>query len=976
MKIRAMGNVSRLTGRLLIFVWAVFLAGATVVAQPAKTMVQDTLYSADGNVTHGRLTIRWNGFSTSAGEAVPAGEMTVATDQNGKLSFALIPNVGAIPAGSYYRVVVQLDDGTQSQEQWLVPTTSPTTLAAMRAEVVPQAVAIQYANLSDSAQLARTNQANTFTQPQTVTSSLTVNDLITKSTPVVDVRGFGAQCNATQVNGVWSGTDDTTAIQAALNAAAGNGVVEFPANKFCYVATGTGMFNLPADDGTVQAGATCGGNPCATLAAETQNVMPYAISVPAGVEVRGNNATIVGNFIPLTTLPTLNSLFIFNLPSNGAFQSSLHDLNFQNVFSPFVSAGMYIFEVRNVNVLGCGFGAITQRQDRAKWKNVVIENCAAGIINGGWWNTRNNMITEAGGYADKSKYEDISFIQNQGMYYNAWAQAYDTFFDTYFWKSAHNTDGRLTDPINAGYDVRTVSERGVYGIGIAHMSRNIRPSVGNVVDLMMHYGSPRYAFFGQEEQALDLHSIDVESVGFGDGPQGNCPFGITTSCTSTVLGQTFSNGFANPYVSGKLDGLVNCQNCNGSSIENLTNDNPGNTAAAIDIGGGSYWATSNVEGGNVDSTYGSSYQSSPDQVIGSPANGSAMLSFSRGGNQNLYGMKYYDNAAGGDASTRTCIETAGADTMCFPKTGPIAVNNNITFYNTTSGGMTSGNGFTNPSCNGPQGTASTLGVCRFYLGRGGYDLGFGVNYYDDVANGDANTHMSLTNGGTPLSSTASQALSVFMNGAMSIGLNGVEPASGYGLEIGPATKFDVSPTVPTPAATDNSTKVATTAYVQSQGYLTTATLSSSTLTTSGGQTITSANTVSGLPSGCQQYPCTIYSGHLISAGGSGNRALASLGISPPANGMYEVSVSQIMDTPGTGTGTIQTQVWCTASGGTVNGLEVVSNSPFSGPTLAAGSESNANGVGFCESSQPFEWALSSGNGSAAIDVYVAIVKLW
>jgi hypothetical protein len=129
----------------LIFVLAVFLAGAAGAnATPVKTLVQDVLYRADGSAAQGDVTIRWSGFSTSAGEAVAAGEMTVQTDANGGIAVSLIPNTGASPAGSYYRVVITLNDGTTSEEVWVVPVAATTTIATIRAKVVPQAVAAQW----------------------------------------------------------------------------------------------------------------------------------------------------------------------------------------------------------------------------------------------------------------------------------------------------------------------------------------------------------------------------------------------------------------------------------------------------------------------------------------------------------------------------------------------------------------------------------------------------------------------------------------------------------------------------------------------------------------------------------------------------------------------------------------------------------------------------------------------------------------
>ena len=59
-----------------------------------------------------------------------AGTTSVTLGAGGALSVQLAPNVGATPAGTFYTVVYQLNDGTAKTEYWAVPTTSPTTIAA------------------------------------------------------------------------------------------------------------------------------------------------------------------------------------------------------------------------------------------------------------------------------------------------------------------------------------------------------------------------------------------------------------------------------------------------------------------------------------------------------------------------------------------------------------------------------------------------------------------------------------------------------------------------------------------------------------------------------------------------------------------------------------------------------------------------------------------------------------------------------
>jgi hypothetical protein len=80
----------------------------------------------------GTLLISWPTFSTAAGQSVAAGRTSVTLSSGGVLSVALVPNTGSTPAGTFYTVVYQLDDGSVKTEFWNVTTTSPTTIAAVR----------------------------------------------------------------------------------------------------------------------------------------------------------------------------------------------------------------------------------------------------------------------------------------------------------------------------------------------------------------------------------------------------------------------------------------------------------------------------------------------------------------------------------------------------------------------------------------------------------------------------------------------------------------------------------------------------------------------------------------------------------------------------------------------------------------------------------------------------------------------------
>jgi hypothetical protein len=111
--------------------WLFYLLLAVLIS-PAQTLetstVSDTVYRADGTLAGGTLLISWPTFSTSAGQSVAAGKKSVTLEPGGALSVALVPNA----AGTFYTVVYQLDGQTVKTEFWVVTSTSPTTIAAVR----------------------------------------------------------------------------------------------------------------------------------------------------------------------------------------------------------------------------------------------------------------------------------------------------------------------------------------------------------------------------------------------------------------------------------------------------------------------------------------------------------------------------------------------------------------------------------------------------------------------------------------------------------------------------------------------------------------------------------------------------------------------------------------------------------------------------------------------------------------------------
>src|SRR5260370_2455681 len=116
---------------VVVVVMALTLSTRLQAQGPALTTVSGTVYRADGPTASGTVLISWPSFQTAEGDAVAAGNLSVTIGPLGAFTAQLVPKVGASPAGTYYTVVIQLDDGTVRTEYWAVPATSPTTIAAL-----------------------------------------------------------------------------------------------------------------------------------------------------------------------------------------------------------------------------------------------------------------------------------------------------------------------------------------------------------------------------------------------------------------------------------------------------------------------------------------------------------------------------------------------------------------------------------------------------------------------------------------------------------------------------------------------------------------------------------------------------------------------------------------------------------------------------------------------------------------------------
>jgi hypothetical protein len=99
---------------------ALLLAGCGL-AQPSLTLIQDTLYQADGTKFQGMATISWSSFQASDLSNIAANTVRVPI-VNGALRVRLVPTTNAAVPGSYS--VVYNSSRVQFSETWAVPPSS------------------------------------------------------------------------------------------------------------------------------------------------------------------------------------------------------------------------------------------------------------------------------------------------------------------------------------------------------------------------------------------------------------------------------------------------------------------------------------------------------------------------------------------------------------------------------------------------------------------------------------------------------------------------------------------------------------------------------------------------------------------------------------------------------------------------------------------------------------------------------------
>jgi len=311
--------VRRPMGRL--FYWAlavvVMAAGFGLPARggapqgsPATTTVADSVFLGDGTPAQGSLIISWPAFETAGGMAVAAGTTDVTLGAGGALSVALVPNAGATPAGAYYTVVYQLGPGEVKTETWVVPTTSPANLAAVRmtpgSGLSGQPVSMQYVNselstkANDSAvvHLSGTETitgSKVFTASPNVPAPVNAGDIANKSYVDQSLANVGAGSYLPTAGGTMTGPITLPANPVAPLQAAPKQYVDFGMAGKADLISGL----VPANElgsGTATAGSCLLGNgtwgACGSGGTGNVSTTPAAsqnVAQPEGTQFSTNN---------------------------------------------------------------------------------------------------------------------------------------------------------------------------------------------------------------------------------------------------------------------------------------------------------------------------------------------------------------------------------------------------------------------------------------------------------------------------------------------------------------------------------------------------------------------------------------------------------------------------------------------------------------------------------------------------------------
>lgn len=306
-----------------------------------------------------------------------------------------------------------------------------------------------------------------------------------------------------------------------------------------YFADGTKeskKWTMPYDNGSLPA-SVAGIDAHGILPAEAQTEMNVWLTVPSDIIICSDNYRAVtfdfgwsftsGDIDTNQTIGILRTCEGFDgtyTPSssnknrfNRFVRGGLNNITIKNAFIGEIADGVRFQDnLDTINYENCGIASITLGADNCKFKRMILQNCYAGFISGGWWLQRSSNGTRvymplgvdinAIGWNDAVNIDFMHYSLATDLNSIARMNLIDQFFDTYFYKSANNSTRlstyRTPTTLTATSDI--IPYTGVSSRGLWTTPRQKRNGTCNRVGQLKVYGSTRPPIYSFEEWEVDI----------------------------------------------------------------------------------------------------------------------------------------------------------------------------------------------------------------------------------------------------------------------------------------------------------------------------------------------------------------------------------------------------------------------------------------------------------------------------------------
>jgi len=332
----------------------------------------------------------------------------------------------------------------------------------------------------------------------------------------VNVMWFGAKADGL--------SDDTAAVQAAINAVSSGGTVRVPSGVYL-IATATGTTEIAAhDDGT------CPGYP--SIAPEAVEYQAYCLRIFPGVFISGDaGATFQGSYSYGTQ--SLSSPICINIDNNGTFFTcGVSGIKFNNYFIGIGTTNSVIVTstFSNLTFSACAIGMFFRDLERCSISGIYGQGTGCLLLGGGFWMSRVNTYNEGGGFWDKVS---VGYVQNiYGRVMGAAEAAIDTYFDDHFFKTVNNSTRLVV--ASGGGQATLFPYYGICGRALYVMARYSRQNTSMTFGPFSHaYGQRGAIWVDYCESPNAFFSVYLESCGYQDNANHTGPIG---------------SGFTDPYL--------------------------------------------------------------------------------------------------------------------------------------------------------------------------------------------------------------------------------------------------------------------------------------------------------------------------------------------------------------------------------------------------------------------------------------------